>query len=121
MDPDRFTLTVLLVGGQMVCCGLLIIMLGGVLSILSVTEALAVLPALSIAVPAITCPAPSVVTVTGAGHDAMPDPGIGSLHVKETVTSVLFQPFALGTGSTAYVMTGATASGGKGKVVALAT
>jgi len=69
---------------------------GGVLSTSSVRDAVAELPALSSAVPEMTWPAPSVVTLTGAVHDATPD--VESAHVKVTVASVLFQPFAFGAG-----------------------
>lgn len=54
--------------------------------------------ALSTAVPVmIVCFAPSVETVTGGVHDAMPL--IAAKHVKLTVTFELFHPAALGTGS----------------------
>ena len=47
--------------------------IGAVLSMLSVTLAVAVLPALSTALPETTWLAPSALTVTGAGHFSMPD------------------------------------------------
>src|SRR6185295_8302902 len=83
---------------------------GAVLSMLSVTLAVAVLPALSVAVPDTICPWPSVLTTRDGGHDAMPDPE--SLHVKATCTSVRFQPAPLGTGDAAAVMVGGTVSVG---------
>src|SRR5262249_46216486 len=81
---------------------------GGVLSMFSVTLADALLPARSVAVPLTTCPAPSAVTVTGCGQLAMPDPS--SLQVKVTVTSVLFQPAALGGGAALALMLGGVVS-----------
>src|SRR3989442_12781307 len=67
---------------------------GRLLSMLSVTDAIAWFPATSTAVPLTTCPAPSVLTVTASGHRAIPLRA--SVHVKVTRTSVLFQPVALG-------------------------
>ena len=75
------------------------------------TVAFAVLPALSTAVPTTGCFAPSVETVTGAGHDRIPDPE--SEQAKLTVTSVLFQPFSLAAGDAVAVIVG-----GVGSVVA---
>jgi len=79
---------------------------GDVLSRLTVTDVLEVAlpPATSTAVPVITCPAPSLVTVIGAGHVAMAK--FASLQVKVTVTFVLFHPLAFGGGLTVAVMTG---------------
>jgi hypothetical protein len=70
---------------------------GGVLSMLSVTPAVAVLPARSVAVPSTTWFAPSVVTSAGGGQDATPL--ARSAQVNVTVTPVLFQPAALGCGA----------------------
>ena len=81
---------------------------GGVLSMLSATHVFVLFPALSIAVPHILCPAPSVVTVIGAEHEAMPD--VASLHVKLTATSVLFHPSALAEGLASAVITGSVLS-----------
>jgi len=81
---------------------------GGVLSILRETEVLALLPALSVAVPLTTWLAPSVVTVTGAGHVATPEEL--SVQVNVTVTFVLFHPAALDAGETWAVITGGTLS-----------
>src|SRR5947208_2833618 len=61
-----------------------------------VIDRVAWLPATSTAAPLITCPAPSVVTVTGAGQRATPL--VASVHVKVTRTSVLFQPAAFAGG-----------------------
>ncbi len=77
---------------------------GGVLSRLTVTLAVAELPAWSVAVPETVWPSPSVVTVTGSGQVAMPLPV--SLQRKVTVTSVLFQPAALGAGEAVAWMAG---------------
>jgi hypothetical protein len=74
----------------------------------TVTVALAVLPAASLAVPVTTWPCPSLVSVTGDGQVAMPE--VGSEHVKLTVTSVLCHPAALAEGDTDAVMVGASPS-----------
>ena len=55
-----------------------------------------VLPARSVHVPEADCPAPSVLNMTDAEQDAIPDPL--SDPPKDTVTSVLFQPFPFGAG-----------------------
>ncbi len=68
---------------------------GRVLSILSVTEAVAKLPAASVAVREIAWFAPSVEITTGAGQMTAPVP---PEHTKLTVTSVLFHPAGLGAG-----------------------
>src|SRR5262245_29498577 len=81
---------------------------GAVLSVFSGTLAVAALPAWSRAVPDTTCPAPSVVTVTGAGHDATPEPG--SEHVNVTTTFELFHPPAFGAGETAVCIVGGASS-----------
>src|SRR5438445_2018766 len=69
---------------------------GGVLSMFRTMLATATLPAMSVALPVITCPAPSVVTVTGMLNAATPDSV--STASKLTVTSVLLQPLAFGGG-----------------------
>src|SRR5712691_11549866 len=81
---------------------------GGALSMLSVTLAEAILPALSTAVPVTTCPAPSVATVTGPVQLAMPE--VASAQVNVTMTLVLFQPFAFGGGLAWAVIVGASSS-----------
>src|SRR5262245_14254299 len=63
---------------------------GLVLSRLMVTEAEAVLPARSTAVPRMIWLAPSVLTVAGAEQDARPE--VLSEQVNVTTTLVLFQP-----------------------------
>src|SRR5437764_14077740 len=69
--------------------------------LMPVTVTLALLPALSTAVPVTLWLAPLPVSVTSGWQLAMPDPGTpaamaGSLHVKCTVTGPLYQPPALG-------------------------
>jgi hypothetical protein len=71
---------------------------GGVLSILTVTEVLALLPALSVAVPLIVWLETSPVIVCGDGQFAIPD--VASVQVNVTVTSDLFHPALLGAGDT---------------------
>jgi hypothetical protein len=71
---------------------------------LSITEALAVFPDPSFAVPVIVWFAPSVVTVWAAGHVTGATP---PLHVKVTVTFVLFQPAAFGGGLASAVIVSA--------------
>jgi len=81
---------------------------GGVLSRLTVVAAVAEFPALSTAVPATIWPAPSPLTVTGVGHDAIPLRL--SEQAKETVTLELFQPAALGGGAARPESTGSVLS-----------
>src|SRR5947207_59984 len=84
-------------------------MLGAVLSMLMpLTVALALLPAMSVAVPVTLCPAPSAVSVTGGVSEAMPE--VGSAAVKVTVTSVLFQPKAFAAGDREPVIIGGVSS-----------
>ena len=82
--------------------------LGEVLSSLTVTDAFAVFPALSRAVPLTTWPAVSVVIVTGAGQNAMPL--VWSEQVNVTVGLTLFQPAALGGGALLAVIVGGALS-----------
>src|SRR5579859_6471182 len=84
------------------------VMVGAVLSTLTAVVTVAVLPALSIAVPCTSWPAPSFETVIGAGQDAMPDSA--SVHVNVTVASLLYQAAALGMGATVAVMVGVVRS-----------
>jgi hypothetical protein len=72
------------------------VIVGGVLSILSVTLVLALLPAASVAVPETIWLAPSVVIVCGAGQTATGE--VASAQTNVTVTFVLFHPAAFGTG-----------------------
>lgn len=81
---------------------------GGVLSRLMVTEALAVLPALSVAVPETTWLAPSLVNVCGCGQLATPE--IASPQVNVTVGFVLFQFAALGAGEMVALIDGGSLS-----------
>src|SRR5262245_5140382 len=81
---------------------------GAVLSRFTVTLAVAVLPDLSVAVPSITWPAPSMLTTRRAGQVAIPEPS--SAHTNFTVTLVRFQPVALGAGVATAVMAGGVVS-----------
>src|SRR2546429_1602773 len=84
--------------------GAVICTAGGVLSMFKVIARVAWLPATSTAAPLITCPAPSAVTVTGAGQRATPL--VASVHVKVTVAFPLFHPAPFGAGLTATSTTG---------------
>ena len=79
-------------------------MLGLVSSILTFTLAVAVTPALFVAVPLTTWFAPCVVTETGDGQLCIPT--FVSVQVNETVTLELFHPEAFGGGVIVPVMTG---------------
>ena len=81
-------------------------MLGGVLSSFTVTDTVAVFPAVSTAVPTTTWPAVSVVTVTGEVQEAIPL--VVLEQVKVTVGLDLFQPAAFGAGLTVAVIVGGT-------------
>src|SRR5437773_2086852 len=70
------------------------VMRGRSLSMLTMTVTAAVLPALSWVVPVTAWSAPSLVRVTGAGQESMPERA--SAQAKFTVTSALFQPSPLG-------------------------
>src|SRR4051794_40410236 len=90
------------------------LMLGLVLSSLTVTESLPVLPAVSLAEPLTTTP-PVLVSVltTWSGVTlpaATPEPGSVSLASKCTVTSLLFQSAAFAFGFTVWVTDGAMLS-----------
>ena len=71
-------------------------MVGGVLSMLTVAGSVAVLPALSVAVPVTGWPLPSPVTVCGPVQLASPDSASAQENV--TVTLPLFQPLTFGGG-----------------------
>src|SRR5207244_2478686 len=79
---------------------------GGVLSILigAVAAGLLTLPALSVHLPETGGFTPSVVTVTGGEQKSIPDRL--SAPVNDTVTFVLFQPFASGGGDRCAVAVG---------------
>jgi hypothetical protein len=82
---------------------------GALLSILiPLWVALAELPALSVQVPDLDWPDPSVDTVASAGELATPDRE--SEHAKLTVTSALFQPFAFAAGDRDALTDGAVLS-----------
>src|SRR2546428_10001750 len=83
-------------------------MTGGVLSRFTVTDAVAVFPALSTAVPFTTWFAPSVVTATGDGQTAIPL--VLSAHVKLTVALELFHPAGFGDGLRVPAMIGGSLS-----------
>lgn len=93
---------------------------GRVRSSLTVTDAVAVLPVLSVAVPPTRVPSVSSVTVRDADagevpsatQDATPEPPSSSAQVKVTVASLLFQPAPFGAGETSAVMVGAVSSAG---------
>src|SRR5262245_8573137 len=72
------------------------------------TVALALLPALSTAVPVTDWLAPSVLSVWSAVTLAMPE--VASLAVKCTVTALLYQPAALGDVVAAPLIVGGVAS-----------
>jgi len=84
------------------------LIVGGVLSRLIVTDAEAVFPAMSAAVPEITWLRPSALTVAGGVQLPMPDSE--SLHVNVTVTFELFQPFPFGVGEDAVEIVGGVLS-----------
>lgn len=81
---------------------------GGVLSIFNVTCAVAVLPALSVAVPEMIWFAPSVLTRAAGEQAAIPERASEQLNV--TVTLLLFHPAALAAGFAVAVMVGGTLS-----------
>ncbi len=91
---------------------------GAVLSSLTVAEAVAELPALSVAVPETSVPLVSVLTVLEAEAGLVPsatqlltpEPPALSAQAKVTVASVLFQPAALGTGDTLALIVGGVLS-----------
>ena len=83
------------------------VIVGGVLSILTVMLTVAELPALSLTVP-VTTVVPSAVTVTGGSQVSTPESA--SEVLNETVTLVLFQPFALGAGDAVAVIVGGVLS-----------
>src|SRR3954467_1450164 len=77
---------------------------------LTVAGSVAVLPAVSTAVPVTVWLAPSPVTVWGAVQLAMPDKLDWSSQLKVTVTSVLFQPLPLAAGSWVWPIVGGVLS-----------
>ncbi len=84
------------------------VIVGGVLSIFSVTLVVALFPAASVAVPEMICVAPSVVTVCGPGQLTTAD--VASLQANVTVTLLLFQPAAFGAGEAVAVIVGGALS-----------
>jgi hypothetical protein len=82
---------------------------GGVLSMLTIAFAgELIFPALSVQVPETDWPAPSAVKVIGTVQEAIPESA--SAPVKDTVTFVLFQPRAFGTGTIVSVAVGGVSS-----------
>ena len=87
---------------------------GGVLSIFRVTLVVAEFPPVSVTVPLMICPVPSVEIVCVPGQVATDRPP--ALHVNVTVTLVLFQPAGLAAGETEAVIVG---GGMTAKLIAL--
>jgi hypothetical protein len=77
---------------------------GAVLSMLTDAGSVAVLPALSVAVPTTIWSSPSVDTTRPGLQDSMPD--TASLHWNVTLTSSLCQPAALASGSSVWPIVG---------------
>src|SRR5947207_337360 len=77
---------------------------GGVLSSLTVTVVSALFVAWSVALPVTMVLPPSTLTLTGSVHVATPE--LSSAQVNVTVTSLLFQPAALGAGVMLPMMVG---------------
>ena len=92
---------------------------GPVLSMLTVADPITVFPALSNARPVTVCAAPSVEITSSSGHTITPEPA--SAQVKCAVTSVLFQPAALGGGLSMTVTAGGVTSMSNGSLVTDAT
>src|SRR5579872_3512725 len=82
--------------------------IGAVRSILSVRDAVAILPALSRVVPDTDWPAPSVASVVTGGQVSMPLSA--SLQVNVTLMVPLFQPAASGSGAAAALIVGTVLS-----------
>jgi hypothetical protein len=85
-----------------------VVTVGGVLSRLMTLEAVALLPATSIAVPVMVWFAASVLTVCGEEHKAIPDSK--SAQVKLITTSLLFHPLAFGAGVAKALIVGIVSS-----------
>ena len=77
---------------------------GGVWSMFTTHVIEAEFPALSVASPVTVCLAPCPVSVTEGETDATPD--TRSVAPKLTVTGVLFQPLALGSGERLHAISG---------------
>src|SRR3989442_15804614 len=67
---------------------------GAVLSTLTDSDVVALLPTLSVQVPVTACAAPSAEIVTAGLPEATPEPG--SVQLKKTVTAAFYQPFPFG-------------------------
>src|SRR5712692_6673203 len=81
---------------------------GAVLSMLTDSEVVALLPTLSVQVPVAACAAPSAEIVTEGLTEATPEPV--SVQLNVTVTGALYQPFALGDRSGVALINGAVVS-----------
>lgn len=81
---------------------------GGVFAIFRLIFPVFELPAASVTVPETVCPAPSVVIVCGEGQLVTGDEDC--VHVKLTVTFVLFQSWAFGNGEAEATMDGCVSS-----------
>ena len=81
---------------------------GAVLSTLTDSDVVALLPTLSVQVPVAACAAPSAEMVTAGLTEATPEPV--SVQLNVTVTEALYQPFALGDRSGVAVIAGAVVS-----------
>src|SRR6266852_1573700 len=125
--PDRLSVALRLTVTSLVYQPLLpavplateVVVTGGVRSMLMPeTVALAVLPALSVAVPVAVWPAPSPERVTGPVTLATPD--CPPMAVKLTVTGALYQPLAFGGRSGAPVMVSGVDGWSSSKIVKVA-
>ncbi len=77
---------------------------GSVLSMLTSALSVAVLPALSVAVPVTVWSSPSVEITLSAVHEAMPE--VASAQTNFTVTFVRFQPLAFASGDCVWLIVG---------------
>jgi hypothetical protein len=84
------------------------VMVGDTVSMFRVTLTDPLLSALSVAVPTTTWFAPCELTVTGPGQTEIPDKA--SEQINDTVTGVLFHPFAFGGGDVLAAMRGTVLS-----------
>ena len=84
------------------------LIVGGVRSMFTVAVALALLPALSVALPVTNWPPPWLVSIVGPLQLATPE--VASEQVKLTVTGVLFQPLPLERGTRPEVIDGSVLS-----------
>lgn len=90
------------------CGEIAAVITGGVFAIFKLTCAVFVLFAWSATTPETTCPAPSAVIVCGEAQLVRGE--VDCVHVKLTVTFVLFQPWEFGSGEPEPVMFGSVSS-----------